>query len=104
MFISAGSRETAYVYAISSAGVAYSIAKSCSRGDVSNCACDPVRKGSFTDSEGAFSWQGCGSFVNYGLKFARKFIDAREDKTRDARAMMNLHNNRAGRKVCDLPK
>lgn len=33
------------------------------------------------------------------MKFARKFFDAREIEG-DARSLMNLHNNRAGRKVC----
>lgn len=32
------------------------------------------------------------------MKFARKFFDAREIEG-DARSLMNLHNNRAGRKV-----
>jgi len=32
------------------------------------------------------------------MKFARKFLDAREIEG-DARSLMNLHNNRAGRKV-----
>lgn len=33
------------------------------------------------------------------IKFARAFVDAKERKGKDARALMNLHNNRAGRKV-----
>lgn len=32
------------------------------------------------------------------MKFSRKFLDAREIEG-DARSLMNLHNNRAGRKV-----
>lgn len=32
------------------------------------------------------------------MKFARRFFDAREIEG-DARSLMNLHNNRAGRKV-----
>lgn len=35
----------------------------------------------------------------YGTRFARRFLDARELEG-DARSLMNLHNNRAGRKVC----
>jgi wingless-type MMTV integration site family protein 7 len=32
------------------------------------------------------------------MKFARKFLDVREIEG-DGRSLMNLHNNRAGRKV-----
>lgn len=36
--------------------------------------------------------------MNFGVKFARKFLDARELEG-DGRSLMNLHNNKAGRKV-----
>lgn len=39
--------------------------------------------------------------IDFGIKFARKFFDAREIEG-DARSLMNLHNNRAGRKVSSL--
>jgi len=39
----AGSREAAFVYAISSAGVVHSISRACNRGDLLNCACDKRR-------------------------------------------------------------
>lgn len=42
---------------------------------------------------------GCSDNIDYGIKFARAFVDAKERKGKDARALMNLHNNRAGRKV-----
>ncbi len=53
--------------------------------------------------EGKFSpngwkWGGCSADIKYGLDFARVFVDAREINE-DDRALMNLHNNRAGRKV-----
>jgi len=34
------SREKAYVHAISAAGVAYSITRACSRGELPSCSCD----------------------------------------------------------------
>lgn len=43
----AGSREAAFVYAISSAGVVHSISRACNRGDLLNCACDKRRLVSF---------------------------------------------------------
>jgi len=51
------SRETAYVYAISSAGVAFSVTRACSRGELNECSCDSrvrlrkARKG--------WQWGGC---------------------------------------------
>ncbi|GAB6023467.1 Protein Wnt-2b [Chamberlinius hualienensis] len=97
VMLKSGSRETAFVYAISSAGVVNAITRSCSRGELYNCACDPTNKGNKgKDDEGSYTWGGCSDNVKYGLDFARRFIDAKENN-RDARAMMNLHNNRAGR-------
>jgi wnt family len=36
--------------------------------------------------------------IDFGIRFARKFLDVREIEG-DARSEMNLHNNQAGRKV-----
>ncbi|XP_043944650.1 protein Wnt-2 [Protopterus annectens] len=93
------SREAAFVYAISSAGVAYAITRSCSQGQLRSCSCDPKKKGSSRDNNGSFDWGGCSDNVDYGIKFSRAFVDARERREKDARAQMNLHNNKAGRKA-----
>ena len=45
-----------------------------------------------------WKWGGCSADIKHGLAFTRIFLDARE-VTEDDRALMNLHNNRAGRKV-----
>nr|Q2QLB6.1 RecName: Full=Protein Wnt-2; Flags: Precursor [Plecturocebus moloch]ABB89793.1 wingless-type MMTV integration site family member 2 precursor [Plecturocebus moloch] len=92
------SRESAFVYAISSAGVVFAITRACSQGEVKSCSCDPKKMGSGKDSKGVFDWGGCSDNIDYGIKFARAFVDAKERKGKDARALMNLHNNRAGRK------
>ena len=49
-------------------------------------------------SHDGWKWGGCSADIKYGLTFARIFLDAKE-VTEDDRALMNLHNNRAGRKV-----
>lgn len=78
----------------------YAISRACSLGHLSACACDPNKIGRGTDRYGQrFEWGGCSDDVNYGRRFARMFIDAKERKNMDARALMNLHNNRAGRQV-----
>lgn len=94
-----GSRESAFVYAISSAGVVFAITRACSQGELKSCSCDPKKKGTAKDNKGTFDWGGCSDNIDYGIKFARAFVDAKERKGKDARALMNLHNNRAGRKV-----
>ncbi|XP_042656158.1 protein Wnt-2b isoform X2 [Tyto alba] len=92
-----GSREAAFVYAISSAGVVYAITRACSQGDLKACSCDPLKRGRSKDERGEFDWGGCSDNINYGIRFAKAFVDAKEKKVKDARALMNLHNNRCGR-------
>ena len=96
---SPGSREAAFVYAISSAGVVYTLARACSQGDLESCSCDPTKKGSSRDTKGAFDWGGCSDHVEHAMRFSQVFVDAKERKEKDARALINLHNNRAGRKA-----
>lgn len=94
-----GSREAAFVYAISSAGVVYAITRACSQGELKICNCDSHKRGRASDDRGNFDWGGCSDNINYGIKFAKAFVDARERMVKDARALMNLHNNRCGRMV-----
>ncbi|KFZ50213.1 Protein Wnt-2b, partial [Antrostomus carolinensis] len=62
---------------------------------------DRCNKGSDMPKErrGKVRWgQGQGhDNINYGIRFAKAFVDAKEKKVKDARALMNLHNNRCGR-------
>lgn len=47
----AGYRESAFAFAVSSAGVAYNIARACSQGKLVSCGCDPsVNRKSLTKS------------------------------------------------------
>lgn len=76
----------------------HEVTRACSRGELTDCTCDTNRKGR---SRKGFEWGGCSDNIAYGLKFARLFVDSREQE-RDARAKMNLHNNFVGRKVSTL--
>lgn len=52
-------------------------------------------------SASGFQWSGCSDNIAYGVAFSQSFIDIRE-RSKGAssnRALMNLHNNEAGRKV-----
>ncbi|CAL1289142.1 unnamed protein product [Larinioides sclopetarius] len=92
-----GSREASYTYAVTSAGVTYAITQSCSRGSLWQCGCDTSRDG-LVDPKGGWKWGGCSADVRHGMKMSRQFMDAREIEG-DERSLMNLHNNRAGRKA-----
>ncbi len=96
-----GSRETAFVYAITSAGVVHAITQACSAGNLTECSCDLSKQGHTTPD--GWKWGGCSDNIRYGMQFAKNFVDAPEraarKKNRDIRAMMNLHNNHAGRLV-----
>lgn len=77
----------------------YAITRACSQGELKICSCDAHKRGRARDDKGDFDWGGCSDNINYGIKFAKAFVDARERMVKDARAMMNLHNNRCGRMV-----
>ncbi|XDV45380.1 hypothetical protein PO909_013493 [Leuciscus waleckii] len=93
-----GSKESAFRYAILSAGVAHAITSACTRGNLSACSCDRDKQG-FHGHASGWRWGGCSADIHYGLGFSKVFMDAREIK-HSARALMNLHNNEVGRKVC----
>lgn len=121
MFI--GTREQAYVYALSSAAVTYNMARACASGALFHCTCALPPHAL---PEGNFKWGGCGDNVRWGTQFAKQFVDSTErdevkvtKNTRDANGKeneetakekktfkiknhlshMNLHNNRVGRRV-----
>ncbi|XP_071869648.1 protein Wnt-7b isoform X2 [Bombus fervidus] len=89
-----GSREAAFTYAISSAGVTYAVTAACSRGNITACGCEPTVRTRKELPANGWEWGGCSADVTYGMRF----LDAREVEG-DARSLMNLHNNKAGRKI-----
>lgn len=108
IFRSAGCRETAFLYAITSAAVTYSIARACAEGSIESCTCDYSHHSKApqmtTSGEVAgvrdWEWGGCSDNIGFGFKFSRDFVDTGE-RGRNLREKMNLHNNEAGRMVSD---
>lgn len=100
----AGSRETAFTYAISAAGVVNAVSRACREGELSSCGCSRAVRPK--DLPRDWLWGGCGDNLNYGYRFSKEFVDAREREKsypkgsyESARLLMNLHNNEAGRRV-----
>ena len=93
-----GTRETAFVHALSAAAVAHSVTFACSRGGLDKCGCDRSIRGK---SQKGFEWAGCSDNIIYGVAFSEKFVDARErlKGKHMVRGLMNVHNNNAGRIV-----
>jgi len=87
-------RETAFVYAITAAGVSYALTRACSDGSLKGCQCVSTNRHKLT-TEG-WEYEGCHDNVKFGYRIGKKFVDSRE-RGRDFRATVNLHNNEAGR-------
>ena len=89
----AGSRETAFTYAVSAAGVVNAISRACREGELSTCGCSRAARPK--DLPRDWLWGGCGDNVEYGYRFAK-------GSEEQGRALMNLQNNEAGRRVSRL--
>ena len=55
--INSGSKETAFLYAVTSAGVVHVVAKACSSGNLTECNCDLYSQGG--DTPEGWKWGGC---------------------------------------------
>ncbi|XP_050932015.1 wingless-type MMTV integration site family, member 4b isoform X2 [Lates calcarifer] len=93
-----GTREAAFVHALSSAAVAVAVTRACTRGELERCGCDRKVRG--ISPEG-FQWSGCSDNLSYGVAFSQTFVDEpeRAKGMSAGRPLMNLHNNEAGRKA-----
>nr|XP_029728289.1 protein Wnt-2 [Aedes albopictus]XP_029728290.1 protein Wnt-2 [Aedes albopictus]XP_029728291.1 protein Wnt-2 [Aedes albopictus]XP_029728292.1 protein Wnt-2 [Aedes albopictus] len=96
-----GSREAAFTYGITSAGAVHAITAACAKGNITMCGCDSKQKMQFSTESDSWKWGGCSADIGFGMRFTKKFLDAREIEN-DDRSLMNLHNNRVGRKIVKL--
>ncbi|XP_048453820.1 protein Wnt-11-like [Rhincodon typus] len=100
-----GTRESAFVYALSAAAISHTIARACTTGDLPGCSCGPLA----SEAPGpGFRWGGCNDNLNYGIVLGSKFSDSpmKMKKSRSqANKLMNLHNSEVGRQplvICNL--
>ncbi len=105
----AETKESAFVYALTSALAVHQITTACSDELLgAECGCDTSRNGGKTPA--GWIWGGCSANISYGLFFAQRFLDSRElnestDEERDnAISQVHLHNNGAGRRVSVVPQ
>jgi len=115
-FLLRGYRETAFSFALTSAGVTHSVALACGLNKISQCEC-PKYSSSMTASQRkkfhkkkhkkqerqtkqeineVFQNSGCDHNVNFGMEFSAKFLDFTDDSS-DLLAKIRKHNNRVGR-------
>lgn len=86
-------KETAFVHAITAAGIAHTLIKNCSAGEFDDCGCDfKTKKRDTVD----WKWRGCSDNFDFGDQVAKKFLDTIETGS-DPNSLANLHNNEAGR-------
>ncbi|XP_014249804.1 protein Wnt-10a [Cimex lectularius] len=90
-----GYRESGFAHAITSAGVAHSVARSCAQGKILECGCEPLSRHRSTSK--SWKWGGCSHNLQFGIDFSTKFLDVRESNNGDIQSRVNLHNNEAGR-------
>lgn len=93
MFLT-GFKETAFLFAISSAGLTHAMAKACSAGRMERCTCDEAPD---LENRKAWQWGGCGDNLKYSNKFVKDFLGKRSNK--DLRARIDTHNSNVGMKV-----
>ena len=62
-FNKTGSKESAFIHGVSSAGVAYSIARSCRDGQIAECSCSEALRPK--ELEPKFAWGASNSFEIY---------------------------------------
>ncbi|KAK6482602.1 protein Wnt-16-like [Huso huso] len=100
--LTSGTKESAFIYAVTAAGLVHAVTRSCSAGNMTECSCDTSLQGGGSPSEG-WHWGGCSDHIQYGMGFSRKFIDNAVKnisvKGGDALLTMNQHNSEAGRQA-----
>jgi len=92
-------KEAAFVHALTSAVVVHTIAQRCAENasKFHYCGCDKtLHDGTLPPDE---KWAGCSPDINFSIKFAKQFVDSRENNATLQHRTFVLHNNRIGRSV-----
>ncbi len=92
-----GTREAAFIHAITAAGLSSAVTEACAQGKPTHCSCDNTYRSA--PSNVGWRWGGCSRDFKFGLKFSENFVDENQKGKRNPRRDMNRHNNGAGREV-----
>ncbi|KOC62041.1 Protein Wnt-11b [Habropoda laboriosa] len=97
-----GTREQAFVYAMSAAAAVWRLARGCALGSLAACSCaTPPRR----EPPNSFKWGGCGDDVRSASRMAKRFLQGSTPPGTGATAKfmhaVNMHNNRAGRRAVE---
>ena len=93
-----GTRETAFLNAIISAGIAREVARKCKEQELDACACDFSVDSSTNNEDATTVIGGCGDNCEFGVKIAKQFTDAKGGH-KNCCSLVTLHNNKVGRTV-----
>lgn len=94
-----GFKETAFLYAVSSAALTHTLARACSAGRMERCTCDDSPG---LESRQAWQWGVCGDNLKYSTKFLSNFLGPKRG-SKDLRARADAHNTHVGIKVSTFP-
>uniref|UniRef100_A0A452UJQ2 Protein Wnt n=1 Tax=Ursus maritimus TaxID=29073 RepID=A0A452UJQ2_URSMA len=90
-----GFKETAFLYAVSSAALTHTLARACSAGRMERCTCDDSPG---LESRQAWQWGVCGDNLKYSTKFLSHFLGPKRG-SKDLRARADAHNTHVGIKA-----
>ena len=91
-----GYKETAFAYAIMAAGMMMQVSRACAMGKLPSCGCKAPK---YDQMEKRWQWEGCENNMHFAEKFTKKFLDSKQEGSRDLLSQVHLHNTRAGRMV-----
>uniref|UniRef100_A0A8D0BJR8 Protein Wnt n=1 Tax=Salvator merianae TaxID=96440 RepID=A0A8D0BJR8_SALMN len=90
-----GFKETAFLYAVSSAALTHSLARACSAGRMERCTCDDSPD---LENRKAWQWGVCGDNLKYSTRFLKNFLGQKK-VGKDLRAKVDIHNTNVGIKA-----
>jgi hypothetical protein len=104
-FVFVGTREAAFLHALSSAALVFAVTQGCATDEVCACGRQPsrslLRRHKRKYPGKMYVYGGCHDNIAVGTKFSKDFLDRREIRHTQPnnRKLVNLHNNDLGRKV-----
>ncbi|CRK93514.1 CLUMA_CG007047, isoform A [Clunio marinus] len=88
-------KETAFVHALTAAGLTYQISRACAEGKMTRCQCANERRPDTATKQ--FRWGGCSDNVKHGKRVARNFLELHSvDGEGDEATALLRHDSEVG--------